>query len=66
MLANPGPARRAYRHNRKNRKSKAATGLVAGAVVPQVQPAAVPQVQPAVVPPVKWSEMTAATPQPQQ
>jgi len=64
MLASPGPARRAYRHNRKNRKSKATAELVAAAVVPEAQPALAPQVQPAVVPPpVNWSEMTAVSPQ---
>ena len=64
MLASPGPARRAYRHNRKNRKSKATSELVAAAVVPEAQPALAPQVQPAVVPPpVNWSEMTAVSPQ---
>lgn len=63
MLASPGPARRAYRHNRKNRKSKATAELVAAAVVPEAQPALAPQVQPAVVPPpVNWSEMTAVSP----
>ena len=51
ILAYPGPARRAFNHLRKNRKSKATTEL--RSLSPEH----------AVVPPVQWSEMPAVPPQ---